>query len=545
LRNSASNPLDETPKNFAPSGIYNSTGQLLKGNKFFGQYTELATQLDTKRSAFYLKSKENGNEVIFGCSLSVKADNGREERVVFIQAYKNLYSQTKVGSDIHLLKQFSDIQSLKHLYERVESEVESPDLKKYSLIGLWDKEDFKHIREIKIEDDVLEYTAGKICAGKKVSVKISELSSGLSLVLRLIERLRYRCTFSLDVSQYPSETGVSLSLIKPISDFEIGENGKCRAFSERELWNFYRELGEEFLENETFYSKGSQTQSDSVSPVVNKILSYSLHHHSLLSLILNEFDDKEKVEIFQGLVKKATTISDPNIRKVLKATTISDPNIRKVLIDIYSKIESTECRKDLYKTLISKNVYIEDLIKDLIIDIYKEHDNDLFNLLFNNTSLERSSPKNSGSRRKQNSLRDSKYSSFKEGVVKALEFFEYSDKVDFVKFIATEAPPKPKDEGRVLLETLIEDMVNLKGNDFVLKLSEKEAENLDQIQGSDYLETKKILKKRKRSRNIKIIFYTSALVIIIITASYFYIYLAPSLFLYLEKAFDSFRSLLP
>jgi len=191
LRNSASNPLDETPKNFAPSGIYNSTGQLLKGNKFFGQYTELATQLDTKRSAFYLKSKENGNEVIFGCSLSVKADNGREERVVFIQAYKNLYSQTKVGSDIHLLKQFSDIQSLKHLYERVESEVESPDLKKYSLIGLWDKEDFKHIREIKIEDDVLEYTAGKICAGKKVSVKISELSSGLSLVLRLIETLKH------------------------------------------------------------------------------------------------------------------------------------------------------------------------------------------------------------------------------------------------------------------------------------------------------------------------------------------------------------------
>ena len=34
-------------------GIYNSTGELLKGDELFEQYTELAKQLDTKRSAFY------------------------------------------------------------------------------------------------------------------------------------------------------------------------------------------------------------------------------------------------------------------------------------------------------------------------------------------------------------------------------------------------------------------------------------------------------------------------------------------------------------
>lgn len=535
LGNSASNHLNETPENFAffqPSsasynsdyGIYNSTGQLLKGNKLFEQYTELATQLDTKRSAFYLESKENEKEVIFGCSLSVKADNGREERVVFVQVYKNLHSQTEIDSDI---------QSSKQLYERVKFEVENLDLKKYRLVGLWDEGDFRNIREIQIKDEVLEYTAGKIRAGKKVSVKISELSSGLSLVLRLIERLRYRCAFILDVSQYPSETDVSVSLMKPNPDFEIGENGKCRKFSESKLWKFYKELGEEFLKEKTSYSKGSQTQSDSVSPVINKILSDPLYYCSPSNSVLNDFDDKEKVEIFSGLVKKATD---------KKATDISDLNIRKVLINIYRKIESPECRKDLYKTLISKNIYIEDLIKDLITRIHKEHDKDLFNLLFNNTSREISSQNNLDNRWAHNSRRDSKYNFFEKGVKKALEPLEYSDKINFLKFITNEAPSKPKDEGRILLITLIEDLVKLKGNnDFVFKLSEEEAKNLDEIQGSDYLETK----KGKRSRNIKRVFYASALVMFVIITSYFFICLAPSLSFYSEKACNFLLSLFP
>ena len=147
MGNSASNHRDETPESFAffhlsnashnsDYGIYNSTGQLLKGNTLFEQYTELATQLDTKRSALYLESKEN--ELIFGCSLSVKAENGREERVVFIQVYKNLPLQDEIDSDIQLLKQF---------YERVKFEVENLDVKKYKLVGFWEEGDFKNIKE--------------------------------------------------------------------------------------------------------------------------------------------------------------------------------------------------------------------------------------------------------------------------------------------------------------------------------------------------------------------------------------------------------------
>ncbi len=118
-------------------GIYNSTGQLLKGNELFEQYTELAKQLDTKRSAFYLQLKEN--EIIFGCSLVVKAENGREERVVFIQVYKNLSPGYKIESNIQLLKQF---------YEAVKVEIESFELKKYQLIGLWNEGDFQNIKDM-------------------------------------------------------------------------------------------------------------------------------------------------------------------------------------------------------------------------------------------------------------------------------------------------------------------------------------------------------------------------------------------------------------
>lgn len=508
MGNSASNHRDETPESFAffhlssashnsDYGIYNSTGQLLKGNILFEQYTELATQLDTKRSAFYLESKEN--ELIFGCSLSVKAENGREERVVFIQVHKNFPLQDEIVSDLQLLKQF---------YERVKFEVENLDVKKYKLVGFWEEGDFKKISETPIEKEVLEYTAGKLRSRKKVSVKISELSSGLSLIFKLITILRHRSTFVFDVSQYPSEADVSVSFIKPNPDFELGENGTFQEFTKSGSWNFYKELGEEFLKGKTSYSKGSKTRSDSVSPVVKKILSDPFYYCNSSNSILDNFDDLEKVEIFQGLVQKATDLNDPNIRKVL--------------INIYSKIDSSERRKDFYKILLSRNVYIEGIIADLVLTIHKEHNKDLFNLLFKKTSRENLPLNYLDNEWVQNSRRDSRYNSFEKGIKKALKLLEYSDKVNFVKFIASEAPSKPKAEGKILLKTLIEDMVDQKGNnDFISKLSEEEAENLDKIQGSEYLDSKKWMKKRKRNRNLKTVFCAVALVLII---SYFSIY---------------------
>lgn len=222
-------------------GVYNSTGQLLKGNEHFEQYTELAKQLDTKRSAFYLESRED--KIILGCGLSVKADNGREERVVFIHVHNNLPSQHKITD--------CEIQFLKKFYGRIKSEIKTIYSNKYQLVGLWEENDYKNIEDRVIKDDILIYTAGRINSGKKVSVKITDLSAGLSFVLKLVTLLGHRYPLMLDVSQYPSNSEVSVSLIKPNPDFEIKENGEYRIINAKESWDFYKELGEESVDRKS------------------------------------------------------------------------------------------------------------------------------------------------------------------------------------------------------------------------------------------------------------------------------------------------------
>jgi hypothetical protein len=513
LKNSAYDRLNNTdPKHLAffhtsetgyisEYGIYNSTGQLLKGDELFEQYTELAKQLDTKRSAFYLSLKEK--EIIFGCSLVVKADNGREERVVFIQVNKNLSLGYYIESNIHLLKQF---------YEAVKFEIETFELKKYQLIGLWNEGDFRNIKEVSLKKGILEYTVGKISAGKRVSVKISELSNGLSLILKLIVRSRNSLPLVFDVSQYPSESDVSVSLIKPNPDFEIGESGNLPEFIRSESWIYYEKLGEKLFKDE-LYSKGSKNRSDYISPIVKMILEDPKNYYSSSNSILDEFDDGEKVEIFRGLIQN---INDKN-----------DADITKILINIYAKIKESKHRKDIHIILFSNNIYIKELIKDLIITIYDKHDNDFFNVLFiDNTSLDNSSIKYSGKtydewegqQKRKTSRKGSKYS-FEKGIDNALKDLDYSEKVNFVKFIAREAPSKPEEKGRFLLESLITDLVVSQGNkDFILELSDKELKNLGEIRNEDILTTKRELKKKKRDWIIKPVFYTGLLVAIVFIA---------------------------
>ena len=395
-------------------GLYNSSGQLLKGNELFEQYTELAKQLDTKRSAFYLNLKEK--EIIFGCSVIVKADNGREERIVFIQINRNLSLKSIIESDIELLKQF---------YMEINSTIEDLYSKKYQFIGLWSESDFLKIDEVPIKKDVLVYTVGKIYSGKKVYVKISELSNGLSLILKLIVRLRNRFSFTFDVSQYPSESDLSISLIKPNPDFEIGDSGTCREFIQPELWNLYIELGEEFFKDENSCTKGSQNRPDPISPIIKKILLEPIHYCSSLNSIFDDYNDGEKVKIFKGLIQKANNANDSNIRKIL--------------INIYHKIELPEHKNDLHRSLLSKNIYIEEFIEDLVIAIYKEHNKDLFNLLFNNNiSLDNSSTNSLDNEQilewtRKTSRKGPKYNSLEKGIKNAINGLEYSDKVNFAK----------------------------------------------------------------------------------------------------------------
>jgi hypothetical protein len=311
-------------------GLYNSSGQLLKGNELFEQYSELAKQLDTKRSVFYLQLKEN--EIIFGCSLIVKAANGREERVVFIQVNKNLSSGYKIESNIELLKQF---------YEIVQYEIETFELKKYQLVGLWSEGDFQNIKEIEIERG-LKYTLGKISAGKKVSVKISELSSGLNLVLELIVKLKKNIPLVFDVSQFPSESDVSVSLIKPNPDFEIGENGELQNFVISESWLHFEKLGEIFYKKRSNI-KGGKNQPAYISSIVQMIMDDPTKYFDPSNPLFKDYNDGEKVEIFTGLIQK------------LKKENYDD--IRKVLINIYGKITGSKSKKDIHIILFSAYGY--------------------------------------------------------------------------------------------------------------------------------------------------------------------------------------------
>lgn len=515
MENSASNyPNNKDSKSSTLSdpgfnsdyGIYNSTGQLLKGNELFEQYTELAKQLDTKRSAFYLDLKEN--EIIFGCSLIVKADNGREERVVFIQVNKNLPLRNDIKSNIQLLNQF---------YQKVKFEVEKLELKKYRLIGLWNEGDFQNIKGIPIEEDFLEYTAGKISERKKVSVKISELSNGLSLILELVIRLRNRFSFIFDVSQYPSDSDVSISLIKPNPDFEIRENGKFQKFAQQSSWDLYTQVGK-YLFKDKSDSKGSQNRPNSKSLILKKILDEPNKYCDSSNPIFDDFDDEGKVDIFQGLI--------------LKAKDTNDADIRKILVNIYGKIEASKCRKEIHIILLSNNIYIGQLIKDLVIKIYKTHNKDFFDVLFNdNTSPDNFSINDSGKssdelekwKKKVVSKNDSNSDPFEKEIKKALKDLEYSEKVNFVKFIASEAPSKPEKKGRILLESLITDLVVSNGNkDFILELNDEELKNLEKIQDTHYLAKKKELNEEKRNSIIEIVFCAGLLVMIALIA-YFYI----------------------
>lgn len=520
-------------------GLFNSSGQLLKGNELFEKYSDLAKQLDTKRSAFYLQLKEN--EIIFGCSLIVKTANGREERVVFIQIYENLSSGYKIESNIELLKRF---------YDSVKSEIENFELKKYQLIGLWNEGDFLNIKEVEIERG-LKYTSGKISAGKKVFVKISELSSGLTLVLELIALLKKNIPLIFDVSQFPSESDVSVSLIKPNPDFEIGENGNLQNFVISESWLHFEKLGETLYKKRS-NSKGGQNRSPYISSIVQMITDEPKDYLDPSNPIFNNYDDGEKIEIFTGLIQK------------LNKRNYND--IRKVLINIYGKIAVSKSKKEIHKILLSNDIYIDELLKDLVIkEMYEKHNKDLFDVLFNdNTSPdnfvitysdkmseeldEQQTSKVSGQtddkmekiqklkasdkmydewKGEQQKKKATKNSSadFEKRVKDILKNLESSQKTKFIKFIAQESRSKPEEKGKILLSMLVSDLARQDVKKLISELNDEELEKIDEILGTYYQSTKKEQNKVKRNWIIGKAFRAGILIGFILVALFSYNFL--------------------
>jgi hypothetical protein len=397
----------------------------------------------------------------------------------------------------------------------VQSEIETLELEKYQLIGLWNEGDFRNIKYVTIDrkditiDRSIKYTLGKISADKKVSIKISELSSGLSLILELVAKLRECLPLIIDVSQYPSESDVSVSLIKSNPDFELGENGYIQNFTISESWTHYEKLGEKLFKK-GFYSKGGHNRSDYINNIVQMILDEPRKYCDLSNLIFSDYDDGEKVEIFIGLIKK---LNNKNY-----------DNIRKVLINIYGTIETSKSKKDIQLILFSNNIYIKEIIKDLITATCKDKNKDFFDILFNtDTSHDNISVKYSD--------KNSSDYTFENGVKDVLKGLEYSQKVDFVKFIAFNARSKPGKKGTILLEKLVKDLVLKDYKDFILQLNDKELEKLDEILGTNYMSTKKEQKTIVKNYVFEIIYIVGILFAIIFLAA-FYIHSFTGFFFY-------------
>jgi hypothetical protein len=103
-----------------------------------------------------------------------------------------------------------------------------------------------------------------------------------------------------------------------------------------------------------------------------------------------------------------------------------------------------------------------------------------------------------------------------KGVENEIKYFKYSQKVDFVKFIAREARSKPEKKGKFLLDMLVSDLVVQDYKSFISELSDEELEKLDEILGTDHLSRKKELKKKKRRWIRDTAIYAGVLVAIIL-----------------------------
>jgi hypothetical protein len=238
LQNSASE-FEDSCSEFA---VYNSSGRLLQGSERFKEtweYSELAKQLDIKRSALYAEFR--GHELLLGCSLLVKIRKGREERVVFIECFPKEAVTEAPGW-------------INKFYADAKSRTEGLQSIRYQVIGLWKEGDIFDLsipknpksskspkntkgskslknsespKNSKSAGNFPDFLERKVLSREGVSILTPELSSGLFLLVGLIFNLKSVLfpDFSLALSLYPSKTDISVGPgeFDPDFTFECGE----------------------------------------------------------------------------------------------------------------------------------------------------------------------------------------------------------------------------------------------------------------------------------------------------------------------------------
>lgn len=243
LQNSAS----EFEDSYSEFAVYNSSGRLLQGSERFKEtweYSELAKQLDIKRSALYAEFR--GHELLLGCSLLVKIRKGREERVVFIECFPKEAVTEAPGW-------------INKFYANAKSRTEGLQSIRYQVIGLWKEGDIfdlsipknpksskspknpkgsKSPKNSKSAGNFPDYLERKVLSREGVSILTQGLSSGLFLLAGLIFSLKSVLFpgFSLALSLYPSKTDISVGPgeLDPDFSFEGGEIRISSAHNKKE-----------------------------------------------------------------------------------------------------------------------------------------------------------------------------------------------------------------------------------------------------------------------------------------------------------------------
>jgi len=199
-------------------GVYSSSGRLLQGSERFKEaweYSELAKQLDIKRSALYVEVRER--ELLLGCSLLVKIRKGREERAVFIECFPKEAVTEAPGW-------------IRRFYADAKNRTEGLQSIRYQVIGLWKEGDIFDIFPPKSAGNLPDCLEKKVLSGEEVSVWTPDLSNGLFLPAGLIFKLKSIIFpgFSFALSLYPSQTDISAGPGETDPDFTF-EGGKIRA----------------------------------------------------------------------------------------------------------------------------------------------------------------------------------------------------------------------------------------------------------------------------------------------------------------------------
>jgi len=436
-------------------GIYNTSGRLLKGH--LEGYRDLAWQLDVNMVALYFESKNE--DVILGCRFIVQIIGGRTERVLFIVKYP----VKEINSD-----------TIWQLYKKAVEEIESLKEVRYNVLGLWKTGDIEDIIDTKTTDNIYEIIVGKLISNEQIVVKSSDLSQGISLLVKVV--LELESVLSLGYKFIISESALKADLlIRPKEeyvDIDIDNNQGIMKYEEKsrftKLYGIYREFiytqgGDySFRDRNGFLDEIIKRDvKDYANDIfnlyqydLNRLLLISTRNSDVLILVINRIveenpdisgiQDEIAVEIIEELVP------------IIYSESISS-NIKIFISNLYENIKDSDKRK-MQKYLIEENIFLEEIVHDVLKRIEKEKDHELLYTLSSRSFIDRGTAKE-----------------FDRIIKNAINSLNQKEVLKLIKFLLDEPELEPDESGKVLIKALYSEIIGY-GNS--MKFTNKHKEKL-------------------------------------------------------------------